>query len=190
MTAPGGITPGSGRFLLRKLILSPEERIPVMETTTFISTRKRNGHTFQTEVTVTRTPGSVSELRMTRGRYWDYMGDHITEVSKVTVSQRNIYSNGDVEDTSYDTTYTEIVTPFGKGCIIDFESGPELCGFIPTTGKALIYGCWKKYGQYRGHAIAWFKAHKLNVNTKSRVYHTCPAHIYDAAKGGNTYKAA
>lgn len=159
-----------------------------MTTTTFIEKRKKNGHEFLTEITVETTPGNLSELRMVRGRYWDYTGDHITACNNVKVTIKPIYA-GQVSE-GWTDTFTEVVTPTGKGVIVHFESGPEMMGFIPNTGKALIHGCWKKYGQYRGHAVGYFRANKLNVNTKSRVYHTCPAHLYDAAKGGTTFKAA
>ena len=155
-----------------------------METTTFIEKFKKNGHVFETEITVERTPGNLGELRMTRGRYFDYIGDSITSANNVKVTFKT--SGG----TTWTDEYTEIVTPSGRGCVIAFQSGSELMSFIPNSGKALITGCWKKYGSYRGHAVGYFRGNNLNPNSRARVYHTCCAHLYDAAVGGTKYQAA
>lgn len=156
-----------------------------METTTFIDTRKKNGHSFQTEITVERTPRTEP---LPEGRWLDTIGrDNITAVYNVRVSQRSIFSSGP-EGSAYVENYIEVETPHGKGCVIQFVDYNEMSAFIPKSGKALITGCWKKYGWYRGHAIAWMKAHKLNVNTRSRVDHTCCARIYDEAVGGTKYR--
>lgn len=145
-----------------------------METTTFIERHKKNGHVFETTVTVERTPSSLGELRAVRGRYWDYMGDSVTEAYTVKVTFGGL--------STWTDTFTEVVTPSGRGCVISFESGPELMAFI-TGDKALITGCWKKYGMYRGHAISYLRAYRFRPESKSKVDHTCCARIYAAAKG-------
>jgi hypothetical protein len=148
-----------------------------METLTFTETSKNMVHTWTTEITVSREPASLSKYRMERARWFDYVGDHVTSCNKVSVT----FSGGDV--TPVTNFYFEIVTPHGKGCIIDFEGGSELVAFIPNSGKALITGCWKKYGKYRGHGVGYMRANRLNVNSRTKVEHTCPAHVYDEASG-------
>jgi hypothetical protein len=145
-----------------------------MDNMTFTETRKRNGHTFETTITVERTPSSLGELRAVRGRYWDYMGDSITEAYTVKVTFGGL--------STWTDTYTEVVTASGRGCVINFQDGPELMAFIPNSGKALITGCWKKYGMYRGHAVGYLRAYGFRPESK-KVDHTCCARIYNAAKG-------
>ena len=143
--------------------------------TTFIETSK---NTLSTAITVSREGVSLSKYRMERPRWFDYVGDHVSECFKVSVTFRV----GD--STTWTDTYFEVVTPFGKGCVIDYDHGSELEAFIPNSGKALIHGCWKKYNSYRGHAVSYMRANKLNVNSRAKVEHTCPAKIYNIASGG------
>lgn len=144
--------------------------------TTFIETIKRLG-SVTTAITVSREPVNLTKYRFERPRWFDYIADHITECFTVTVSFRT-------GTTTWTDTYFEVVTPYGKGCVIDYEHSSELEAFIPNSGKALIHGCWKKYGSYRGHAVSYMRAHKLNVNSRTKVEHTCPAKIYSIAAGG------
>lgn len=161
-----------------------------MSTETFIQTRKNKVASFRTSITIERTPASLAEHRARRGRWFDYVGDAVTECNKVKITQTGLdhttLSDG-VTHPSGGSTYTEeyfeIVTAHGRGVIISFQSGDELMAFIPNSGKALIQGCWKKYGQYRGHACAYLSGNKLNVNSRAKVDHTCAARIYDAAVG-------
>jgi hypothetical protein len=149
-----------------------------MTPTTFVETSKNKVHTRTTDFTVSREPATFSNHRMERARWFDYVGDHVTSCFKVTVTTKTEHSP------AYTETYFEIVTPSGKGVIIDFQSGSELMSFIPNDGsKALIYGCWKKYGSYRGHAVGYLRANRLNPNSKSKVEHSCPAHLYAVASG-------
>lgn len=70
---------------------------------------------------------AVAELRMIRGRWWDYVGDHVTGATKLS-----------------DYTY-EVETPFGVGCVKLYlgETGAELVGFLPKgTKKALYWDCF------------------------------------------------
>lgn len=146
-----------------------------MNTETFVEKRTRNGHTFETTITVERTPASLSEHRMLRHRWFDYVVDHITECFEVKVTMKSGLSE-------WTDTFFEIVTPAGRGAVVMFKDHSEIDAFIPNSGAPLIHGCWKKYGQYRGHAISYMRAHKLNVNSK-KVDHTCPARIYAIAAG-------
>jgi hypothetical protein len=153
-----------------------------MDTSTFTETRKTKvTNTWTTGITVSRESVSLSKHRMERARWFDYVGDSVTGCNKVTVTVVTSYPSGHQD--SYTDTYFEVVTATGKGCIIDFQSGSELMAFIPNIGKALIHGCWKKYGSYRGHAIGYMRANKLNVNSRSKVEHTCPAKLYAIAAG-------
>ena len=157
-----------------------------MTTTTFTEKTVHRGHTSLTEITREVTPGSISELRAVRGRWWDYVGDAVSAVNRVKVSFRSIYEGSSYSEVRSEE-YIEVITPQGKGVVVFFDAGPEMEGFVPNKGKALIYGCWKKYGRYRGHAVGYFRSLKLSPDSKAKVYHTCPAHIYDAAVGGNKY---
>lgn len=154
-----------------------------METTTFTESRKTKvASTWTTEITVSREPAYLSKYRAERPRWLDYVGDSVTSCNQVSVTRVTSYPSGH-QDTTTDS-YFEVVTPYGKGCVIDFQSGSELEAFIPNTGtKALITGCWKKYGKYRGHSVGYMRANKLNVNSRAKVEHTCPAKIYAAASG-------
>ena len=162
-----------------------------MSTQTFVETRKNRVAKFNTSVTVERTPANLSEHRARRGRWFDYVGDHVTECYQVKVTFKTLdhttlndgvtHPSGGSEWTD---TYFEIVTPFGRGTVFSFQHGDELIAFIPTSGKALIEGCWKKYGQYRGHGVGYMRANGLNVNSKAKVEHTCLAQIYSAAARG------
>lgn len=148
-----------------------------MNIETFTETRKNKVTSWATTITVRREPATLSEYRARRGRWFDYVGDHVTACFNVIVTFTDSFGRSDTE------TYYEIVTPAGRGVVISFQDGDELEAFIPNTGKALIYGCWKKYGQYRGHAVGYMRANHLNVNTRSRVEHTCPAKLYAIAAG-------
>lgn len=148
-----------------------------MTSTTFVETSKNRLTSWTTEITVSRERVSLSKYRMERPRWFDYVGDHVIECFKVTVS----FGKG---ESSWNDTYFEVVTPFGKGCVIDFQDGSELAAFIPNSGKALITGCWKKYGSYRGHAVSYLRGNHLNPNSRTKVEHTCLAKIYNIASGG------
>ena len=149
-----------------------------MTPSTFVETSKNKVHTWTTSFIVEREPASLSNHRMERARWFDHVGGSVTACNKVTVTTKTEHSN------PYTETYFEIVAPSGRGCVIDFQSGSELEAFIPSDGsKALIYGCWKKYGSYRGHAVGYMRANRLNVNSKAKVEHTCPAKLYAVASG-------
>lgn len=148
-----------------------------MTTTTIIEKSKNKVTSWETTITVTREPATLSEYRMERARWFDYVGDQVTSCTKVTVT----FQSGTLS--TWTDTYFEIVTPAGKGVVIDFQSGSELEAFIPNSGKALIYGCWKKYGKYRGHAVGYMRANGLKVESRAKVEHTCPAKIYAIAAG-------
>jgi hypothetical protein len=155
-----------------------------METLTFTETRKSKvlpDNTWTTEITVSREPATLSKYRMERARWYDYVGDHITACNKVTMTRVTSYPSGHTDEVT--ETYFEVVTPTGKGKVTDFQGGSELEAFIPNSGKALITGCWKKYGKYRGHSVGYMRANKLNVDSRSKVEHTCPAKIYAIASG-------
>jgi len=153
-----------------------------METLTFTETRKTKvASTWTTSYIVTREPASPSKYRMERARWFDYVGDHITASNKVKVTRVTSYPSGHQD--SFEETYFEVITPTGKGKVTDFQGGSELEAFIPNTGKALITGCWKKYGKYRGHSVGYMRANRLNVDSKAKVEHTCPAKIYAIASG-------
>jgi hypothetical protein len=161
-----------------------------MNTTSFVKTRKNKIASFRTAVTVERTPATLSEHRARRGRWFDFVGDYVTECFKVKVTFTTIdhttFRDGETHPSGgsvHTDEYFEIVTPFGRGCVVPFQSGDELECFIPSSGKTLITGCWKKYGQYRGHSVAYLAANQLSVNSKSKVDHTCCVRIYDAARG-------
>jgi len=148
-----------------------------MTPSTFVETSRNKVTSWTTEITVSREPISLSKYRMERPRWFDYVGDHITECFKVTLTFTT-------NSTTWTDTYFEVVTSAGKGCVIDYEHSSELEAFIPNSGKALIHGCWKKYGKYRGHAVGYMQANKVNVNSRTKVEHTCPAKIYNIAAGG------
>jgi hypothetical protein len=152
-----------------------------MTPSTFVETSKNRAGSWTTKITVSREPVNLTKYRMERPRWFDYVGDVITECFKVTVTfgEECLGCHAPWTD-----TYFEVVTPYGKGCVIDYEHSSELEAFIPNSGKALIHGCWKKYGSYRGHAVSYMRAHKLNVNSRTKVEHTCPAKIYNIASGG------
>jgi hypothetical protein len=159
-----------------------------MTTQTFIETRKKNGHTFRTEYVVTRetlegVPASMHGHRW----YAEYLIGFVTKVTKVTVASKPLSESGAYEATPYVSTYIEIETPFGVGVVDEFRDHSEVDCWVPKLGapagpKVLIHGCWKKYGQYRGHVLAYVRGHGLPVTGK-RVDHTCPARIYAAAQG-------
>lgn len=160
-----------------------------MDTQNFVETSKNKVASFRRNVTVVREPATLSEHRARRGRWFDYVGDSVTECFKVTITFTSVdhttLGDGMTHPSSGSTdtvTYFEIVTPFGRGCVISFSDRDELDCFIPNTGKALVTGCWKKYGSYRGHAVAYLKANRLSPSS-SKVQHTCLAVIYDAARG-------
>jgi hypothetical protein len=153
-----------------------------MNTQTFVETHRNRVAKFNTSVTVERTPATLSEHRARRGRWFDFVGDHVTECFKVkaTFTSLNHTTRHDgVTHPSGGSTWTdeyfEIVTPAGRGLVYSFQDGDELIAFIPNTGKALIEGCWKKYGKYRGHGVGYMRANRLNVNSKAKVDHTCPS---------------
>ena len=147
-----------------------------MATKTFVERTRKHGH--ETTVTVETFGSALGELRAERGRYWDYVGDHVTLAREVKVSFRNELG-GEFHD-----SYVEIETPFGVGCLVKFrDTGYELMAFVPHTGPALVHGCWKKYGSYRGHAVSWLRGKGLNVNSRTKVQHHCPLALYRAAAG-------
>jgi hypothetical protein len=153
-----------------------------MNTQTFTEARKTKvTNTWTTEITVVREPADLAKYQTEQARWFKTVGQHITSCNLVTVTMVTAYPSGHRD--SFTETYFEVVTPSGKGCVIDFQSGSELTAFLPKTGKALIYGCWKKYGHYRGHAVGYMRGNKLNVNSRSKVEHTCPAKIYAIAEG-------
>lgn len=160
-----------------------------MQTETFVQTRKirKTNHIVSTTVKVDRTPKSLSESRMRQDRWYLYVRDHITGSNEVTVTINPTANLANPD------TFFEVVTPHGVGCVIRFRGSlsrtgeqlytEEMMAFIPNSGPALIQGCWKKYNFYRGHAVAWMMAHRLDVNSRAKVTHTCAQAIYDAARG-------
>lgn len=159
-------------------------------TATFVETTKNRVATFKTTVTVERTPATLSESRIRRARWFDYVADAVTECWKVKVTFKHLSTvtaekTIDNLDSGWTDEYFEIVTPYGRGCVVLYADKrcDELECFIPTSGKALIFGCWKKYGKYRGHAVGYLRANKLSADSRSKVEHTCPAAIYKAAIG-------
>lgn len=157
---------------------------------TFVETHKNKVARFQTQITVERTPATLSEHRARRGRWFDCVADHITACFRVKVTYTSLdyttLSDGVTHPSGGSThtnEYFEIVTPFGRGAVISFQHGDELECFVPTSGKALITGCWKKYGQFRGHAVGYLRANRLSASSKAKVDHTCCAAIYAGAVG-------
>lgn len=145
-------------------------------TTTFIETYKNRVATFETKITVERKPASLSESRMARARWFDHVADHVTECFDVTVT----FESG---TSKWTETFFEIVTPSGRGCILRFNgAAEELYAFVTNEGKGMIFGCWKKYGRYRGHAVGYLRAHGLKAESK-KVDHTCIGAMYAAASG-------
>lgn len=146
--------------------------------TTFTETTKRRGITSTTEITVTREPATLSEHRMLRHRWFDYVGDAVTACFKVTAT----FKAGAV--TTWTNVYFEIVTATGRGVVSMFDTHSEIDAFIPNNGSpALAHGCWKKYGMYRGHCVGYLRANHLSPDSRKRVEHTCPAKIYAIAAG-------
>lgn len=149
-----------------------------MATTTFVETRRNKIATFTTKITVVRTPATLSEKRMIRARWFDYVGDSVTACFNVEVTMDHGHGS------TYTDKFFEIVTPTGRGCVVAYGDGSEeLNVFIPNTGKALLYGFWNKHGHKVGHAGAYVRANRLNADSRSRCEHTCPLTIYNAARG-------
>ena len=148
-----------------------------MNATTFVETTKNKFATFTSTITVKTTPATLSERRMVRARWFDYVGDHVTACNTVEVTVD--HGNGAVRT----ETFFEIVTPTGKGCVTILRDHEELDVFIPNSGKALIYGFWKKHGHMVGHAGYYVRANRINASSRAKVDHTCPARIYAAAAG-------
>jgi hypothetical protein len=149
-----------------------------MPTESFVETRKNKLTTWTSTVTVTRTPATLSEKRIIRARWFDYVGDFVTACFNVEVTVD--HGHGQV----WTETFFEIVTPYGKGCVVATRDGEELDVFIPNDGhKALLYGFWMKHGHKVGHAGYYVRANHLNADSRTRVEHTCPARIYAAARG-------
>lgn len=148
-------------------------------TTTHTMKTRKSGRTFTTRVTVTRTPASLSESRMLRSRWFDYCHEFVTEVNQVEVH----LASADYEDEGWTTTYLEIVTPNGRGCIVKFSHGEELMAFVMNSGKALAHGMWKKYGSRRGHCCAYLRAMNINPNSRTKVTERCPAALYATVRG-------
>lgn len=157
-------------------------------TPTTVTLKHKNKVTTWTEtVTVSRKPATLSRYRAAtpsgrpgereRARWFQYVADHITECFEVTtVTQCGEYSQPRTE------TFFEFVTPFGRGVIVDYQGGGEIAVFIPTTGKALLCGFWSKRGHKVGHARAYAVGMGLNPDSR-KVEHTCPARMYDTARG-------
>ncbi len=146
-------------------------------TATFVETTKNKFATWTSTITVKTTPATLSERRMVRARWFDYVGDHVTACNNVEVTVD--HGNGAVRT----ETFFEIVTPAGKGCVTILRDHEELDVFIPNSGKALIYGFWKKHGHMVGHAGYYVRANRVNASSRTKVHHTCPARIYAAAAG-------
>ena len=147
------------------------------QTLTHTETRKKNGYTFVTTYTVVREPATLSEHRMLRPRWFDYVGDHVQECYKVTVTTETKAGS------TYTDTYFEIVTPFGRGAITSLVGSSELSCWIPTSGPVLLTGCWKKYNMYRGHVLAYAMAMGVRPESRTKTLHTCSAHVYAIAAG-------
>jgi hypothetical protein len=149
-----------------------------MNTETFTETRRNKIASWQSTITVTRTPATLSKSRMTRARWFDYVGDHVTACFEVEVTVKSEHGEPRTEK------FLEIVTPHGRGCVVAYGDGDEeLNVFIPNSGKALLYGFWRKHGHMVGHAGYYVRGNHLNADSRSKVDHTCPAVIYATASG-------
>lgn len=159
-----------------------------METTTFVEKSKKLS-AFRTTITVERTPATLSEHRILRSRWFDYVADHVLSCSKVRVVIRREYllappgsSDGGVTQEEF----FEITTATGKGIVLmHSEKHSELDVFIPNSGKALIHGLafWKKHGFWVGHGVGYLRALSINVNTRGKVDRVCAAQLYAVSTG-------
>lgn len=154
-----------------------------METITFIETTTKARRTPKAKpftYTVTkREPATLSEFRMARPRWFETVGEHVTECFKTTVT-----ITGNLSGTVHTVEYFEIVTAFGRGVLFLGQGYSEMDCWIPSNGgQALAYGCSKKYGKYRGNCVAYLLAMGFNVDSKKKVDHCCVLRLYYAAQG-------
>jgi hypothetical protein len=150
-----------------------------MTSETFVETRKNRLTSWSNTITVTRTPATLSERRMTRARWFDYVGDFVIACFNVAVTVRDNFGREITE------TFFEIVTETGRGCVTLYQDGEELDVFIPNESghKALLHGFWMKRGHKVGHAGLYVRANRIDADSRKRVDHTCPARIYQWARG-------
>lgn len=155
-----------------------------METITLLKTAPKTRRTPKampfTYTVTKREAATLSEFRMARPRWFETVGDHVTACYRVTVSITGVMSG-----MSNEVEYFEIVTAHGRGVLFlgkgDYS---EMDCWIPSNGgQALAYGCFKKYGKYRGCCVAYLLAMGFNVDSRKKVDHCCVLRLYYAAQG-------
>ena len=166
-------------------------------TVTFPVSRKMNGHVFHEQWRVTTSPGELTEAHKSSRWYADF-GSEITKVEKVEVLAQ--YSEGVKTEEEWaeharhrggPSKYTVVTTPYGSTCIVDFVNNwSDVCGAIINRpgkrAKALTVGTSRKYGQKRGHGMAWLlaMAGQKRCTSPRSGRDVCPAEAYNRLSEG------
>jgi hypothetical protein len=137
-----------------------------METQTFITSRKKHGHTFLTAWRVQVESAEIPEA-IKFDRWYKVLAPFITKVERWAI-QSDIHLP-EYPDHNWDEKAKlvwpdrclVIHTKFGTACVIEFTGGSAIQG-ITVNGerkpKALTLGTWKKYGSKRGHGMSYLRA--------------------------------
>lgn len=141
-------------------------------------TNRISKHTTVLQHHMVRTPSQVSAIPA--GRWSEYI-TNVTEVHAVEMWTTNPSFPAREE---YKARGFEFVTPYGRGLIMAWRDGADVVAFIPnnTATPTLFHGAWKKRGSWVHWGMDYIRAQGFNPASK-KVYHSCPAHIYDAAMG-------
>jgi hypothetical protein len=159
-----------------------ESLTPAASTETFVETSKNKLTSWETTVTVERTPATIEDLDWS-ARWFETVGAQVAKVERVKVTRKTDTS------TPYTETGFEVTFLCGaKGWITVYggAQGAELNALV-VGGKGYLHGLavWKKRSYTVGNCVPWFTAQmgarkRLNANTAPKC---CAAELYARAAG-------
>jgi hypothetical protein len=160
------------------------------QTESFVETKKKRGHVFETLVTVERTPASIGDLD-SGSRFYQTCGDAIRIVRKVHVWRQSMFDGGRLspEDRGPHDGQHGFEIVFACGAVgylpADYENEDLIALVADFKGYLAGLWCGRKYGMQRGPAVAWMFAQrsKRARQNADRVPTTCIAELYARANG-------
>jgi hypothetical protein len=163
-------------------------------TETFVEYRRKHGHTFETEVTIERTPASLSDLDSSHWLEKCGGADNVANVTRCKVYRSTVvYPDGKryVAPTKQPVNqgYEVRFRSGALGFVVAFNGYSSLTALITPDRKCYLNGTWRKYGMRRGHQVAWAMAQPSkrkryrSVDSNKSAPECCPLELYKRAQG-------
>jgi hypothetical protein len=150
-------------------------------TESFVEVGKNKITSWETTVTVERTPATIDDLDW-KSRWFMDVGSQIAKVERCKITRTFEKSSNPYVETGFEVTFL----CGAKGWITVYRDYSELNALVVGT-KGYLHGLavWRKHRNIVGHCVPWFTAQmgdrkRLNANTAPRC---CAAELYARAAG-------